>query len=135
MTKRMNYTLWSIQWLLALLYLFAGAMKLILPIAELTKQIAFPGVFVRFIGTAEVPGALGLILPGLTGIGRELTPLAAAGLFIIMIRATIVMLRSAGLGSAMLPLVAGLLDVFVAWGRSKALQQKGSEPCWSTSQS
>jgi hypothetical protein len=135
MTKKMNYTLWTVQWLLALLYLYTVSMKLILPIAELTKQMTLPGLFLRFIGMAEVLGAAGLILPGLLRTQRGLTPLAAAGLVVIMIGATVLMLTSTGVGAALLPLVAGLLDGFVAWGRSHSLQQNGSEPCWSSSQS
>ena len=79
----MNVVLWIIQVLLALLFLFAGGMKLILPIEEMTKQMPMPGLFLRFIGVCEVLGALGLILPGLLRIRPGLTPLAAAGLVII----------------------------------------------------
>jgi hypothetical protein len=68
---------------LALLYLFAGSVKLILPVAELTRQMAFPGTFLWFIGGCEVPGAVGLILPGFLGRRQELTPVAALGLSII----------------------------------------------------
>lgn len=54
----MNIALWIIQVLLALLFLFAGAMKLIMPIEEMTKQmpLAIPGLFLRFIGVVEVLG-------------------------------------------------------------------------------
>ena len=58
----MNIALWIIQSLLALLFLFAGVMKLILPIEEMTQQIALPGLFLRFIGVCEVLGGLGLVL-------------------------------------------------------------------------
>ena len=84
----LNRGLWIVQVLLALLFLFAGGMKLVLPIEEMTKEIAMPGWFLRFIGVAEVLGGLGLVLPGLTGIRPGLTPLAAAGLVIIMIGAS-----------------------------------------------
>ena len=70
--------LWTVQGLLAALFLFAGGMKLVTPIAALTQQIALPGLFLRFIGLVEVLGALGLILPGLLRIRPALTPLAAA---------------------------------------------------------
>jgi uncharacterized membrane protein YphA (DoxX/SURF4 family) len=120
----MNYTLWTIQAILALLYLFAGGMKLILPVAELTKGMTLPGWFVRFIGAAEVLGAAGLILPGLLRIRQELTPLAACGLVVIMIGATIFMFRTAGAGPALFPLVAGLLAGLVAWGRSGSLKRR-----------
>src|SRR5436853_7814198 len=88
--------LWIVQGLLALVFLFAGSMKLILPIEMLTAQMPLPGLFVRFIGIAEVAGALGLILPGLTRIQRGLTPLAACGLVIIMIGATVVTMAIGG---------------------------------------
>jgi hypothetical protein len=74
----MTYALWIVQGLLALIFLFAGGVKLVLPIEALTKQMSLPGPFVRFIGVAEVLGALGLVLPGLLRIRPGLTPLAAA---------------------------------------------------------
>src|SRR3989442_10014462 len=88
--------LWIIQGLLALLFLFAGSMKLIVPIAMLTAQmpLPLPGPFLHFIGVAEVTGAVGLILPGLLRIRPKLTPLAACGLVTIMIGATVVTLAS-----------------------------------------
>ena len=49
----MTYALWIVQGLLALLFLFAGGMKLVLPLEELTAQMPLPGLFVRFIGVAE----------------------------------------------------------------------------------
>src|SRR2546430_7816965 len=88
----MTYALWIVRGLLALLFLFAGGVKLVLPLEELTKQMPLPGLFVRFIGVAEVLGAIGLILPGLLRIRPGLTPLAAAGLVIIMIGATVLTL-------------------------------------------
>ena len=113
----MTYALWIVQALLALLFLFAGGMKLILPVEELTKQMPLPGAFLRFIGVAEVLGAIGLILPGLLRIRPGLTPLAAAGLVIIMIGATVLTLSSGGVAPALFPLVVGLLSAFVAYGR------------------
>ena len=88
----MHQTLWVIQWLLALLFLVAGAVKLVMPVEEMLKQmpVALPGLFLRFIAVCEVLGALGLILPGLLRTKPGLTPLAAAGLVIIMIGAVVV---------------------------------------------
>src|SRR6476660_10180777 len=76
--------LWVVQVLLAALFLFAGWFKLVAPIAEMTRQLPMPGPFLRFIGLAEVAGALGLILPGMLRIRPILTPLAAPGLVVIM---------------------------------------------------
>ncbi len=115
----MSAALWIVQCLLALLFLFTGGLKLILPLEEMTAQmpLALPGLFLRFLGVAEVLGAIGLILPGVTGIRPGLTPLAAAGLVIIMIGATTITLRFMGFGPAVLPLVTGILAAFVAYGR------------------
>ncbi len=118
----MNIVLWVIQVLLALLFLFAGGTKLVLPIDVLTSmgspnQILLPGFLVRFIGVCEVLGALGLILPGLLRIRPGLTPLAAAGLVIIMIGATALTIAGDGVAMGLPPFVVGLLVAFVAYGR------------------
>ncbi len=118
----MTYALWIIQVLLALLFLFAGGMKLVIPPDVLASmgspnQIHLPGLFVRFIGVAEVIGALGLILPGLLRIKPWLTPLAAAGLVVIMIGATALTIAADGFAAGVVPLVTGLLAAFVAYGR------------------
>ncbi|HEX6625709.1 MAG TPA: DoxX family protein [Pyrinomonadaceae bacterium] len=118
----MTYVLWIIQALLALLFLFAGGTKLVIPPDVLASmgspnQIPLPGWFVRFIGVAEVLGALGLILPGLLRIKPWLTPLAAAGLVVIMIGATALAMAADGVAAGVVPLAVGLLAVFVAYGR------------------
>ena len=113
----MTYILWIIQGLLALLFLWAGGMKLVLPIEAMTEQMPLPGLFLRFIGVAEVLGARGLILPGLLRLWPALTPLAAAGLVLIMIGATVLTLAGGAVAMALFPLAVGLLAAFVAYGR------------------
>lgn len=115
----MTSILWAVQGLLALLFLFSGAMKLIMPIEMLLAQmtVPLPGLLVKFIGVAEVAGGLGLLLPGLFRIQRVLTPLAACGLIIIMIGATVVTLLGGEGASALFPLVVGLLCAAIAYGR------------------
>ena len=118
----MNIVLWIIQILLALLFLFAGITKLVLPIDVLTSmgspnQVQLPGLFVRFIGVCETLGALGLVLPGVFRRRRDLTPLAAIGLVIIMIGAVVVTIMADGVAAGIGPLVIGLLCAFVAYGR------------------
>jgi DoxX-like family len=125
----MNYVLWSVQVLLALIFLFTGGTKLILPIEVLTEQTPMPSLFVRFLGVAEVLGAIGLILPGLVRIRPVLTPLAASGLVIIMIGATVLTLVGVvpvGAALALIPLVVGLLSTFVAYGRWRLAPLRGS---------
>jgi hypothetical protein len=111
----MNILLWIVQILLALLFVFAGVTKLIFPAPP---GMAFPGWFIKFIGLCELLGALGLVLPGVFRRQRQLTPLAAIGLTIIMIGAVVV---TAGMGLKFVisPLVVGLLCAFVAYGRWK----------------
>jgi len=113
----MTYVLWVVQGLLALVFLFAGGIKLVLPLDVLTKQMPLPGLCVRFIGVAEVLGALGLILPGLLRIRTSLTPLAAAGLVTVMMGATVFTLATGGGPLALVPLAIGFLAAFVAYGR------------------
>ncbi len=118
-SRRANRALWTIQGLLAALFLFAGGMKLVMPIAVLAQQSHLPGPFMKFIGVCEVLGAIGLILPWLTRIHEQLTPLAAAGLVIIMIGATTVTILQ-GLGAtAVVPAVVGVLAATVARGRAR----------------
>jgi len=110
--------LWIIQGLLALMFLFAGGAKLVLPVDALTKDTPMlSGDFLRFVGVCEVLGAIGLILPGLLRIRPGLTPLAAAGLIVIMIGATVVTLMIAGGATALFPMATGLLLAFVVYGR------------------
>ena len=118
---RQNAILWIVQGLLAALFLFAGGMKLVLPIEAMAGPIALPGPFLRFIGVAEVLGAAGLILPGVFRIQQRLTPIAAAGLVIIMIGATVVTALPGPLGAATVPFVVGALAAFVAYGRRVTL--------------
>ena len=122
----MNYALWIVQGVLALVFLFGGGVKLVTPIETLTQQMPVPGWFVRFIGVAEVLGAIGLVLPGLLRIRPGLTPLAAAGLVIIMIGATVITLASGGVAMALIPLVVGLLAAFVVYGRSRLTIRRSS---------
>jgi len=122
----MNYALWIVQGLLAALFLFAGGMKLVLPLEKLTGPFPLPGSFIRFIGVCEVLGALGLILPGLLRIRPGLTPLAAAGLVIIMIGATVLTLMGGELTAAVVSAVVGLLAAFVAYGRWRLAPLRGS---------
>lgn len=117
----LHITLWVVQVLLALLFIWAGGIKLVLPLEQLAGppgSVVLPGWFVRFIGVAELLGGLGLILPALLRIRPGLTPLAAAGLVIIMIGAVgITIAGGVNVGLAAIPGVTGLLAAFVAYGR------------------
>lgn len=124
--KKLNVVLWIVQGLLAALFLFAGGIKLIVPIEALTMPVPLPGGFLRFIGAAEVLGAVGLILPGLVGIYRELTPLAAAGLVVIMIGATVVTALGGALAPALVPLLVGVLSAWIAIARWPSIRDRAA---------
>jgi len=128
--RRMTVALWGVQGLLALVFLFSGASKLVMSIEEMTKDVALPGAFLRFLGVAEMAGGVGLVLPGLLGILPGLTPLAAACLVIIMIGATVITATTMGVGMALIPLAVGLLAAFVAYGRWRLapLAERASRP-------
>jgi hypothetical protein len=117
MRMAINIALWVVQVLVALMFLFAGGMKLVLPLEALKGPVELPGLFLRFIGVAEVMGALGLILPGIFRIRQALTPLAAAGLVIIMTGATVITVVAMSAAQALVPLTIGLLSAGVAFGR------------------
>jgi len=120
----MNILLWIIQILLALLFLAAGISKLVIP-ADVLMQSAPPGStqfsasFLKLIGLVETLGGLGLILPGVFHKRPELTPLAAAGLVIVMIGAVAISVKDHGIQAGVTPLIVGLLCAFVAYGRWK----------------
>jgi uncharacterized membrane protein YphA (DoxX/SURF4 family) len=124
MSRRRNVGLWIAQVLLAAMFVFAGGFKLFAPGAQLAKQIPFfAPAFLRFIGACEILGALGLVLPGLFGVQRRLTPLAAAGLVIIMIGAVVSTIATMPISMAILPAIAGVVAFTIARGRWSALRE------------
>jgi uncharacterized membrane protein YphA (DoxX/SURF4 family) len=93
----MDVVLWVLQVLLALFFLMAGAMKVSQPRAKLAARMAWVSDFtdgqVKLIGVLELLGAVGLLLPALTGILPWLTPLAAVGLALTMAGAALTHMR------------------------------------------
>ena len=117
--------LWTLQGLLAALFLFAGAMKFVMPIEAMTEQLPLPAWFLYFNGAVELLGALGLVLPGITRIRVGLAPLAAAGLVVVMIGATTLSLATPSPEMAAMPLAVGLLCATVAYGRGQVAPHRG----------
>ncbi len=116
-SKRASVVLWIVQGVLAALFLFAGGFKLVAPIGMLKSPVELPGLFLRFVGLAEVTGALGLLLPGILRLKQGLTPLAAVGLITIMTGATATTIEGGAVGPALLPFVVGLLALSIVYGR------------------
>jgi uncharacterized membrane protein len=118
----LNVALWAAQGLLALAFAIAGWIKLTMPIATLVSRLPWttdtPVVMIRFIGAAELAGALGLLLPSLTRVAPSLTPVAASGLTTVMALAAALHVYRGELGVVLLwPALLGPLASFVAWGR------------------
>jgi uncharacterized membrane protein len=117
-SKKISVALWILQGLLALFFAAgSGAPKLLLPADVLPMPIPLPSALILFIGTCEVLGGLGLILPGLMGVRPGLAPLAAAGLVLLTVCAAIYNLLARQLESAVFALGAGVLAGVVAYGR------------------
>lgn len=118
----MNIVLWVVQALLSLAFAGAGANKAFnaekakaMPQMKWMKDVSDP--LLRFIGLSEIAGALGLILPMLTGILPWLTPLAAALLGVVMVLAGIFHVQRKEYGNVAANLVLLVLAALVAWGR------------------
>ncbi|MFE9693590.1 DoxX family protein [Micromonospora sp. NPDC005806] len=117
----MNILLWALQIILALIFLGAGLTKVTQPKEKLRERMAWvepvPPARVKALGAAEVLGALGLILPAVTGIAPVLTPLAAAGLVIVALGAVVVHARARETQMVVVTAVLLLAALVVAWGR------------------
>lgn len=119
--KRIRLALRLVQRVLAIRFGINGLLKLTGPIPELARLLGWPGAvpagLVRFIGLAELAGAIGLVLPALTRIKPALTACAAAGLAVLMTLATLFHLSRGEKGPLPVTLGLGALAVFVAWGQ------------------
>ena len=93
----MNVALWIGAGVLALAFLAAGLMKATQPKEKLAPNMAWVEDYsanaVRFIGIAEILGAVGLIVPAAVKVATWLTPLAASALAVTMLLAAIVHVR------------------------------------------
>jgi uncharacterized membrane protein YphA (DoxX/SURF4 family) len=121
----MKYALWIVSVPLAFVFLAAGSFKLLMPVAYLADQppmawvSAVPPWMVKFIGLAEVAGALGLILPAATRILPQLTPTAANGLALVMALAVALHVSRGEIDAVGTPVVLFALAAFVPYGRTK----------------
>ncbi len=118
----MGTALWIVQGVLAVAFIGGGS--IVLKSHDVLKADPkmgwandFSSGFVKFIGAAESVAALGLVLPGLTGIAPILTLLAAVGLVGIMLGAVATHLRRSETPMVIPPMVLAALAAFVAYGR------------------
>jgi len=119
-SKGLHYGLWVAQVLLFAAFMMAGLMKVTTPIAELAVKMAWVAempALVRFIGTSELLGAIGVLLPAATRIKPILTPIAAAALVVVMVLAAGFHIYRGEIPQMAPSVILGLLAAFVAWGR------------------
>ena len=126
--KGLNITLWVLQILLALLFANAGFMKCFKPIAEIAPMITWapdlPEWLVRFIGTSELLGAVGLILPAVLKMLPRLTTFASAGISVIMLLAIIFHMFRGEFFALPMTGILFALAAFITYGRWKLVPIK-----------
>ena len=119
----MNISLWIAQVLLFLFFGMAGVMHGLFPVEEVAKSAPWaddvPVALLRFIGFAELAGAVGVLVPALTRIKPNLTPAAALGCLAIMVLAAIFHLSRGETGIIGMHITVALVAAFVWWGRSR----------------
>lgn len=114
----MKVVVWVVSNLLALVFLAVGGMKLLAPAADLARAAnGVPVALLKVAGAAEVLGAVGLILPAATRIVPVLTPLAAVGLTVTMVGATIANLVTGAYFAVPMTVGLGLVAALIAWAR------------------
>ncbi|MGQ4477852.1 DoxX family protein [Streptomyces sp. SAS_276] len=118
----MNAVLWGMAVLLAAVFLFSGATKVLrsreqLIASGLGLYEGWPPPAIKALGVIEVLAAIGMILPAATGIATILVPLAATGLVATMAGAMLVHARRREVPYLALNSVLLVLSAAVAWGR------------------
>jgi len=116
----LGIALWIIQVLLGVYFILVGVTHFTVPPglpAPMAWMYELPPILHYFSGTAEILAGLGLILPGLTKIQTQLTPLAAAGLVLVMVGAMVFHISRGELQIILMNFVLAALAAFVAYGR------------------
>ncbi len=122
----MNITLWIIQTIMALFFLWAGGLKAVkgksaLDDPQTAKNMPWMNDFsnksLHLIGTIEVLGAIGLVLPLLINVAPLLTSYAAIGLAVTMVGAIATHIKRKEPMAIVANFVILLINVFIAYGR------------------
>jgi uncharacterized membrane protein len=122
--KGLAISLWAVQALLALFFIYAGVTKLTTPLDQLSKMMPWTGAYPSLVpvaGIADLFGGIGILLPALTRIWPRLTLLAAVGLLVLQVLAMGLHLMRGELMVVPMNVVLLALVAFVLWGRTRAL--------------
>lgn len=121
-SKGLNIGLWIAQSLIALTLIWGAYAKLLQPIEETSKMLPWaldnPGL-VKFTGIIDLLGGLGIILPAALRVQPKLTVLAAYGVIVLMIAASVFHISRGEASLIGMNIFFLVLTVFVAWGRTK----------------
>lgn len=122
----MNTAIWIIQGLMAAVFVMAGTMKLTQPKPTLNEKLGgwvndYSALALKGIGALEISGAIALVLPMLLNKYLLLTPLAAIGLTLTMIGASVVHLRRKEKKEMIINMVIAALLIAVVVGRKAML--------------
>ena len=118
----MNNILWIGQCLLALIFLYSGICKSVYSEKELVARGQtgienLPQLLIRFIGLAEIAGALGIILPWLLNTVSILSPIASFCFAAIMVAAGVIHYKRHEFRNVLINIIIFTIAVFVALGR------------------
>lgn len=118
-SKVMNIIIWAAQGILALTFIWAGAMKIFKP-----ERLPFPWVknnpnLVLITGIVDLLGGLGIVLPAIFRIRPRLTIFAAYGIIALMAIAIIFHVSRAEAKNIGFNIFLLFLAVFVVWGRQR----------------
>ncbi len=116
----MEITYWIIASPLAAFYAYGGILKLVRSQEQLRPMMGWAGTdvpmpVVRAIGTVEVLGAIGLVLPPLTDVAVGLAMLAAIGFTVLQVLAMGVHLRRGERRESLMNMVLIVLSAAAAW--------------------
>ena len=121
--KTTNIIVWVLQVVLATMFLMTGAMKTFQPISQLAASLPWvndvPAGLVRFIGVSELLAGIGLLLPSILKYKTFLTALAALGIVLIMIGASIFHISRGETSVIGMNAVLALIALYIAWARIK----------------
>jgi uncharacterized membrane protein YphA (DoxX/SURF4 family) len=128
--RDMNIAVWMVQALLAVIFVLHGVILISPPepMKVVFDALPFSRGFMVTIGVLEVLGAIGLILPWALRIQPRLTPLAAAGLTIIMIGAVVMHMMRGEVVQAIPTLIITVLAVFVVYARTVLVPKRATLP-------
>lgn len=118
----MHRTAWVLQVLLGIYFVVSGVIHLVVPegLPEPMSWMYDLSTTVHWIaGLAEIAGGLGLVLPAATRIAPRLTPLAAAGLVVVMLSAAVWHATRGEMQSIVGNVVVAALLVLIAYVRTR----------------